>query len=880
MIKIVPSGSFDFGMPAASLMQLWSGGIDRDYMQKRASAHINESLIRNLKPEDGHSFIHLISMGAHEAYGCFPAGTEVRMGDGDLKTIELVQQGDEVVTHRGRVKPVVQIFQRLYSGETTKLAVSGVLTDIVSTANHKYYVIKKDQVTCRIDKTDHCKPGTCQKSSICRRCERTTICYEPEWVEAQSIGVGDYVLSPVPDRGVGKRTWEWSPALAKLMGYFIAEGSYLKNGRQGKDIRIGLCFSFGLYETETVVAQAYQCAMDLKAEYKTLTINGPYIDTEKGTATLHLRCPELATRVFRTVGEYSGGKQLNGEVYSQQPELLALMVAGYVDGDGSNPVYTKPNGYAEHRYICTTKSRRLALDLQWVLSRLNCEAAVCQGSGDNTMHYVSFSNAAGEFLKDKAFKHRSEPADQVKQHSFAWNGYICRPVRAVSVNTETLAVYNMEVEDDHSYTVGNGIAVKNCNRNGDGFNEKRALWSLPQPKEGLANRVMMGDGLMKYHSTFTKRGHVFKHHKNDDPSKSIGSIHSEAYNPDMRRGELIIKVANDHPDWRDDLNNLAKGKDIPYSMACKIAADLCTICGNRARHKREYCEHANDLTSMWKTGHVNFVMNDEPIFFDISKVFRPADRIAYSLQKVASDESMSGVDLAKAAGLETAPYWLEAERPAGASRFFLQKLALAKKLAELEKTIDVVANGADNTHLSALSSAAPTKPLPASAMKSLATVKTAVALRGLTDHNICLSMPDFFDLVMGTKVPQEEVKKEAALVPNIFGRQSEADMHDVAAAADYDQPDEIKGSFEQMIACSLRADYSLDMAHAVKRAELSALRQAKPVFIKRASDQVVLTKRAEYLSKEYAKYVLSFVHANASKPGTNELTVLQRYIRV
>ena len=42
----------------------------------------------------------------------------------------------------------------------------------------------------------------------------------------------------------------------------------------------------------------------------------------------------------------------------------------------------------------------------------------------------------------------------------------------------------------------------------------------------------------KYYDTFVKYGHVYEHHRNKDPKKSIGQIKAAAYNPDMHRIEL------------------------------------------------------------------------------------------------------------------------------------------------------------------------------------------------------------------------------------------------------------------------------------------------------------------------------------------------------
>lgn len=78
---------------------------------------------------------------------------------------------------------------------------------------------------------------------------------------------------------------------------------------------------------------------------------------------------------------------------------------------------------------------------------------------------------------------------------------------------------------------------------------------------------------------------------------------------------------------------------------CKIAFDVCSICGHRAKHAAEYCEHAK--YAMRKTladGRKVCVFNPNPRFFDHSHVNVPADKIAGVMEKVAS-VSFAGVDL-------------------------------------------------------------------------------------------------------------------------------------------------------------------------------------------------------------------------------------------
>ena len=73
---------------------------------------------------------------------------------------------------------------------------------------------------------------------------------------------------------------------------------------------------------------------------------------------------------------------------------------------------------------------------------------------------------------------------------------------------------------------------------------------------------------------------------------------------------------------------------------CKVAYDVCSICGNKAKRRDEYCAHIrHDKKKIYPDGKQPYMINYNPTFFDISIVKRRADRIAYVLDKVASVNS-------------------------------------------------------------------------------------------------------------------------------------------------------------------------------------------------------------------------------------------------
>ena len=151
------------------------------------------------------------------------------------------------------------------------------------------------------------------------------------------------------------------------------------------------------------------------------------------------------------------------------------------------------------------------------------------------------------------------------------------------------------------------------NRNGDGFREEE---------------------LVRRHRTFETDAHVYRSHVNKDPAKSFGKVVKSFYNNDMHRVELVLEIDNEKaPDIAEKIN---KGEQVAVSMGCRIKHDVCSICGNKAPKRDDYCDHAKfQLNDILPDGRLVYVDNPDPTFFDISVVWRPADRTGYMLKKVA-----------------------------------------------------------------------------------------------------------------------------------------------------------------------------------------------------------------------------------------------------
>lgn len=204
-------------------------------------------------------------------------------------------------------------------------------------------------------------------------------------------------------------------------------------------------------------------------------------------------------------------------------------------------------------------------------------------------------------------------------------------------------------------------------------------WGSNRNADGFREKMLKKCGHTFISRPITKQGaYWFRNHKNKNPRKSYGIVKDSWYNPEMHRQELIVLLNAEKSAAErngglvadEELEKIARGEDIPVSMAVKVPFDVCSYCGNRARTRAEYCGPdtckaggcRDNLGRVVKIGndivHL-YVDNPDGNFFDISKVFRGADRTAYAnvadyIQKAANDGSMGGAELAEALGV-TAP---------------------------------------------------------------------------------------------------------------------------------------------------------------------------------------------------------------------------------
>jgi len=289
------------------------------------------------------------------------------------------------------------------------------------------------------------------------------------------------------------------------------------------------------------------------------------------------------------------------------------------------------------------------------------------------------------------------------------------------------------------------------------------------------------------------------------------------------------------------------------------------------------------MTQILKSGHQVGVVNDFMTYFDISKVYVNADRIAYGLMKAAG---VAG-EVVPAAFLADDYVLFPPDTGAGGLMIdgaAATKLAELKKLSDIEKEIEMMGCPEDNSQL-ALPDDLPEDVM--SQLQELLPGDKANLFGALSDVQISLSLNDFMRLVMGKKnTPAIEDQADAAQdrLPGMFSRMLDGPtnrfLNENVEMDDGLLPKRIRDLISGLI-----PTHSLAAEPARKRVTVMIIRGGKPnagALVKPAGLQTAggeTNEVADRLAEAYGQYKFAFLQRNGGTQNRTltGLTLLQHY---
>jgi len=309
---------------------------------------------------------------------------------------------------------------------------------------------------------------------------------------------------------------------------------------------------------------------------------------------------------------------------------------------------------------------------------------------------------------------------------------------------------------------------------------------------------------------------------------------------------------------------------------CGVKYDICSICGHKRKSFKDSCDHIKmHKLAILDDGHQVFVINDAPHFHDISGVIKPADKIAFALRKVASGEVVTSVELAELEGY-VAPSSL-ADSLYGK---VFDKYSKLVKLAELEK--EIIATG-DDVAKGAFCDKSGFKDIDENT-GDVINRDTDRSLGLMHGSKVVLPLELFMELMLKNSPDKDSSDELMPAVkdrmPTLFSDMlGSDDMDDILKDGTYDgMPGEhrhIKPLLDKMI-----GSHSMEFGPVKKRITITILNNGsddvdkKLNLHKKSSEE---NSAADFVAKEYGKYLLSFNRV-CDDEFAEKMSVLQKFV--
>jgi len=446
---------------------------------------------------------------------CFLPGTNVLMSDLTVKPIEEVKNGEEVIDGFGKRTKVTKTFKHDHNDVVQVLTSRVIMDSLACTGNHPFLTQRRGKY---------------------------------KFVNAEDLDDKEVLFTPVvsdvnedisflEESGYKKNYPDASKRLARLVGYYAAEGCIAKNSK-GEDYNIQLSFN----QSETDILNDVRSIVSDLFEKKT----DEYIREGHNGISVRIYDLKLASFLVKHVSGKARTKKFSSQIISMPNDLIAQVLNGYIEGDGH------VNESNRGSVVIHSASINLTHQVYHLLNRLGASASInsfMQNGGPTNreasfrIYRISFAptqsarilrNLGSEpYSKNKitlSANFVSEKTSKLK-NVFTMDGKFAK-ASAYSIEEVPYngPVYNLETEA-HSY-VANNVSVHNCdhiktmkgrNYNGkkvyeenyglkfielsvvvDGACKSCKIEQVLDPEEVLSKAASIKDRLVKYQDNLRK----------------------------------------------------------------------------------------------------------------------------------------------------------------------------------------------------------------------------------------------------------------------------------------------------------------------------------------------------------------------------------------
>lgn len=369
---------------------------------------------------------------------CFDPNTKIYTDQG-LKDIKNISIGDKVLTHTGNLRKVTKTYETPFTDDVYKISVQGISESVIVTANHPLLAQKNNRTLYRHG--NRFKLSSVKDSRL-----------ELIWIPSNELSKGDYVSFPIAKQ---QGEDEINTEQARLLGYYLSEGSLTINKLVKEPFEsFRIQFSFHSKETEyhedVIKLAKNQFQVDLIKR------------VEKNKCCLRKTNNSLGQFLLKYGNITSYEKKMPWSLlFNSSNEILENIFKGYFRGDGSRSC---------NRYTCATVSKELFEQIKYILFRLaipfTTKISTSHVGKDGTHHkesyYITISsniymNKVSKILNDDFKITKSKTKTPIK----CTGAHLIYPIKSIEKIFYSGCVYNLEVEEDESYTTY-GFIAHNC----------------------------------------------------------------------------------------------------------------------------------------------------------------------------------------------------------------------------------------------------------------------------------------------------------------------------------------------------------------------------------------------------------------------------------
>ena len=388
----------------------------------------------------------------------------ILLPDGTTKSIVDLNVGDEIVDGFGKKAIVREKIERKCDDDFAyRFKVATIQDEFKVTHEHPFYVLRRSKLF----------------KNKCDTHVRKDIDFSPEWITADNIDEGDYLVCPLNTLGTNSTL---TVEQAALLGCYTAEGSLLYGLRCKATRCDGKGYKHGDERVKVPVGVQFVISADEEFTYgkkfcdavlKVFGVKARVASRGSNSVVFVANGREIANFCHDNCGKLSGEKRLSELVMNASDEAKLAFLTAYAEGDGCYSV----KGSNAGKITIATNSVNLANQVRTMVFSLGMCCRVVKfhrvpnkgfnGANPKDGYQVIISANSTDVIAEHSVKWSSvKVSKKTRNHGMLiYDGYALFCIKRIELSNGCGTVYNIGVDNDDydkQCYIANGVVSHNC----------------------------------------------------------------------------------------------------------------------------------------------------------------------------------------------------------------------------------------------------------------------------------------------------------------------------------------------------------------------------------------------------------------------------------